>query len=111
VNFEEPMRRTALGFDYLDMALDLVVSPDRTWAWKDEDEFGEAQRRGILGPSMADAIRADTARVLEDIAAGAWPFDDDLATWRPDPGWAPLPVPSELFLAGEVRTDEPTRFR
>jgi len=111
VNFEQPMRPTSLGFDYLDMALDVVVGPDRTWAWKDEDEFAEAQERGIMDASMADAIRLDADRVLDDLAAERWPFDDDTPSWRPDASWQPLGLPSELWLAGEVRSDGPTRPR
>lgn len=30
VNLQQPLRRTPLGFDYMDLALDIVVTPDRT---------------------------------------------------------------------------------
>ena len=41
INLEEPMRRTPLGFDYMDQLLDIVVNSDlSTWHWKDEDEEG-----------------------------------------------------------------------
>ena len=35
VNMEEPFRRTAIGVDTNDHALDIVVEPDLTWVWKD----------------------------------------------------------------------------
>jgi hypothetical protein len=33
------LRRTRLGFDTRDQALDVVVEPDGTWQWKDEDQL------------------------------------------------------------------------
>ena len=45
VNLERPLRRSRLGFDYLDRELDLLARPDRSWEWLDEDEFAEAQSR------------------------------------------------------------------
>ncbi len=83
VNFERPLERTPLGFDYVDEKLDLVVDSDRTWRWKDEDELAEAARLGIVD---AEAVRAEAERVLAD---PPWPtgWED----WRPDPSW-PIPA-------------------
>jgi len=43
VNLERPGARwatdTLTGIDTVDYDLDVVVAPDRTWRWKDEDEF------------------------------------------------------------------------
>jgi hypothetical protein len=78
VNFEEPLRRTRLGFDTRDEKLDLIVMPDGTLRWKDEDELAEAARLGLLDES---AVRAEAERVLAD---PPWPtgWED----WRPEPG-------------------------
>lgn len=82
VNFEEPLGRTRVGFDYKDWKLDLVVDADGTQRWKDEDELEEASRLGIVD---ADAVWAEAERVVAD---PPWPtgWED----WRPDPSW---PVP------------------
>lgn len=82
VNLQEPLRRTALGFDTLDLALDVWVEPTESWTWKDEDDFAEAQALGILDERAAAAIRAEGERVL---AEKPWPtgWED----WRPDPRW------------------------
>jgi hypothetical protein len=90
VNLQAPLRETALGFDYTDWALDVVVAPDGTWAWKDEDDFAEAQRLGMFDPAAAAAIRAEGERV---IAERPWPtgWED----WRPDPGWTLPPLPED----------------
>ena len=47
MNLEEPLKRTAIGFDYLDQLLDIEIAVDlSSWKWKDEDELEEAVARG-----------------------------------------------------------------
>jgi hypothetical protein len=79
VNFEEPLRRTPLGLDTFDWKLDLIVQPDRSYRWKDEDELEQAGAAGLVDP---DEVRAEAARVLAE-----WPFPTGWEGWRPDPGW------------------------
>jgi Protein of unknown function (DUF402) len=67
------------GFvETMDHALDVLVEPDGTWRWKDEDDFAEAQALGIFTAEEAAAIRAEGERV---VAARPWPtgWED----WRP----------------------------
>ncbi len=82
VNFERPLRRSPVGFDTFDEKLDLIVRPDGTWRWKDEDELEQAAAAGLLD---ADEVRAEAERVLQN-----WPFPVGWEDWRPDPSW---PVP------------------
>lgn len=82
VNFEQPLRRSPVGFDTFDEKLDLIVQPDGSYIWKDEDELEQAAALGLLD---ADAVRAEAARVLEE-----WPFPTGWEDWRPDPSW-PIP--------------------
>jgi hypothetical protein len=82
VNFERPLRRSPVGFDTFDEKLDLIVRPDGSYVWKDEDELEQAAAAGLLDP---DAVRVEAARVLEE-----WPFPTGWEDWRPDPAW---PVP------------------
>jgi len=85
VNFERPLRRTPIGFDFHDEKLDLIVEPSGTWRWKDEDELEQAAQLGLVD---ADDVRAEAARVLD-----AWPFPTGWEDWRPDPAWAPSDLP------------------
>ena len=82
VNLEQPLRRTLVGFDTFDEKLDLIIRPDGSYEWKDEDELEHAAALGLLD---AAAVRAEAVRVLEE-----WPFPTGWEGWRPDPAW-PIP--------------------
>ncbi len=79
VNLDRVIGRNPVGFDYWDEKLDIVIEPDGTWRWKDEDELAEAARLGIVD---ADEVWAEARRVIAD---PPWPtgWED----WRPDPSW------------------------
>lgn len=92
VNLQEPLRRTAVGFDYMDHALDIVIAPDlSTWSWKDEDELEEAVARGVFSREQASAFRGEGERALARILNREPPFDGNWTAWRPDASW-PVPV-------------------
>ena len=88
VNLQAPLRRTRLGFDTTDWALDVWVEPDGTWSWKDEDDFADAQALDVLDEEAAAAIRVEGERVIRE---RPWPtgWED----WRPDPEWKPPSLP------------------
>jgi predicted RNA-binding protein associated with RNAse of E/G family len=90
LNLQTPLRRSSLGFDLWDQVLDVVVRPDRSWTWKDEDELAEAARLGVIGPEEAAAVRAEGERLtasLDAVVPTGW------EDWRPDPGWPALELP------------------
>jgi hypothetical protein len=82
VNLQRPFRRTELGFETMDLVLDLIVDPDGSWRWKDEDELATWVARGVFEPELAERIRAEGESVL---ARAAWPTGWE--KWRPDPAW------------------------
>ncbi|MBM2618429.1 DUF402 domain-containing protein [Actinoplanes sp. LDG1-06] len=95
VNLESPATRRGDGVDTTDHVLDVVVQPDRRWAWKDEDEF--AARIGhpqYFDPASAAEIRAESERLIELAEAGAHPFDGTHMDFRPDPAWDKLTLPA-----------------
>ncbi|WFE27320.1 DUF402 domain-containing protein [Solwaraspora sp. WMMD791] len=94
VNLEEPGVRWVdddlAGVDVVDQDLDVVVRPDLSWTWKDEEEFVER----LAFPEhywVADeaAVRAEGRRVIAIAEAGQFPFDGTWCDFRPDPGWQP----------------------
>jgi hypothetical protein len=64
------------------------VSADGTYRLKDEDEFAEQQRLGLLHPAEVAKVDAELALVLERVHAKASPFDDAAFAFRPQPAWA-----------------------
>ncbi|HET6529689.1 MAG TPA: DUF402 domain-containing protein [Actinoplanes sp.] len=92
VNLEERAARwddgAVAGVDIVDQDLDIVVRPDRTWEWKDEDEFTErlAIPEHYWVPDE-QAVRAEGRRVVKLIEAGDFPFDGTWTDFVPDPSW------------------------
>ncbi|MEV6163327.1 DUF402 domain-containing protein [Streptomyces sp. NPDC052052] len=91
VNLEEPRTRWAGGIDSEDHFLDISVYPDRSWVWRDEDEFAQAQRVGLMTPQTAVRVREAGRAAVEVIRDWGAPFRDGWERWRPDPLW---PVPA-----------------
>jgi predicted RNA-binding protein associated with RNAse of E/G family len=91
VNFERPPLWRPDGWDTLDLAIDLVVEPDRTWHWKDEDEYEQGRRLGLITDEEHKALRParDEAVALIEARGGMFAVDAD-ERWTPDPSW-PLP--------------------
>lgn len=94
VNLQDPLRRTSIGFDTVDHALDVIVGLDGTWAWKDEDELGEAVEHGLFTTDEAETFRADGERAVSRILDREPPFDRDWLGWAPDPSWSEPVLPS-----------------
>lgn len=93
VNLEDPLRRSAVGFDTMDHELDAIVDLDGSWRWKDEDELAEAIRRGVIQAGEEPRLRAEGQRGVRRILDREPPFDRDWWSWRPDPAWRPPALP------------------
>jgi uncharacterized protein DUF402 len=87
VNLQEPFRRTPIGFDTQDLELDLVVRPDGSWRWKDDELLDAWIAKGRWTQAEVAAIRAEGARVAAELEAGRRWWDDGWAEWRPNPAW------------------------
>ncbi len=48
VNLESPFERAQYGFDVIDYELDIVVNPDWTGEWKDEDALARLVEVGVF---------------------------------------------------------------
>jgi hypothetical protein len=95
VNLESPPAHWWGGVDVQDRALDLRVRPDRSWEWKDEQEF--ADRTGdplFFDADTAAAIRAEGHRVAQAASQARFPFDGEWRDFRPDPSWPPTTLPA-----------------
>ncbi|WP_415947865.1 DUF402 domain-containing protein [Streptomyces sp. KLOTTS4A1] len=95
VNLEQPLARWEGGVDSEDHFLDISVHPDRSWHWRDEDEFAEAQRVGLMGARQARAVRESGLAAVEVVRAWGPPFADGWPRWRPEPGWRRPVLPED----------------
>ncbi|MFJ5100741.1 DUF402 domain-containing protein [Streptomyces sp. NPDC088554] len=87
VNLEEPYTRWSGGIDSEDHFLDIDVYPDRSWRWRDEDEFAQAQQDGLMDPAGARRVEAAGRAAVEMIRAWGTPFRDGWEHWRPESHW------------------------
>ena len=94
VNFQEPFRRTEIGYDTQDLELDLVIAPDRSWRLKDADLVDQRVREGRFTAAVADRIRAEAERIGRDVEAGPCWWGDRWVSWRPEPGWVAPDLPA-----------------
>ena len=83
VNFQEPFRRRADGYDTQDLELDLIVHPDGRVELKDDELLDERVREGRFTQDQADATRDDARRLTAELAAGRRWWSDDWACWSP----------------------------
>ncbi|MFJ8039104.1 DUF402 domain-containing protein [Kitasatospora sp. NPDC096147] len=94
VNLEASVGRWHGGTDHVDQALDLLVAPDLSWRWKDEDEFAEQTGHPLFWDGAgAAAIRAEGERLIAVAEAGRFPFDGTWCDFRPEPGWVGPELP------------------
>jgi uncharacterized protein len=94
LNIQSPLRTSPVGFDYMDLFLDVRIPADRsTYEWKDEDELAEAVARGLVTERSAHDIRWAGERAIEHVLLREPPLDRDWARWRPDPSWTSLDLP------------------
>lgn len=99
VNFERPPALTSTGVTSMDLVIDIWVDPDRTWRWKDAEDFDRAISEGVHPPELRPVIAAEADLVVRAIDQGSGPFADHWTRFRPDPRWA-LPVLPESCARG-----------
>jgi hypothetical protein len=95
INMETPFRRFALGFDYDDEELDVILKPDlSSWEWKDEDDLKEAVELGLTSRERASFLYKEGERVAKWIQSGKSPYNG-WEKWRPDPAWKMPVLPND----------------
>ncbi len=75
----------------MDWDLDVVIQPDRTWRWKDEEEFVERLRDPELyWVDDEERVRQAGRQVIELAEEGVFPFDGTWCDFDPPAHWGPL---------------------
>jgi hypothetical protein len=89
VNLEEPYVRHHDEVQTKDLVLDIVLTPQRRWKWKDADEFDRRIGHPLYFDGLeAEAIRSAGERLIKAIEAGDFPFDGTHTDFHPDPAWS-----------------------
>jgi hypothetical protein len=97
VNLEEPYVRRHDGVQTTDLVLDIVVTPERRWEWKDADEFDRRIGHPLyFDRTAAEAILVTAERIVDLIEAGSFPFDGTHTRFCPDPSWPRPRLSSDL---------------
>ena len=87
VNFQLPYRRSHCGFDTLDLDLDLIIDPQFTWRWKDEDDFRKGIQEGGIHSDWVRGIESARYEIFDKIYTQSYPLDGSWVHWRPDSSW------------------------
>ncbi|WP_114853935.1 DUF402 domain-containing protein [Brachybacterium sp. YJGR34] len=99
-NLEAPWRRTSIGFDTQDWALDVVAqgtpgpTPLRV-GLKDEDELAWYIEQGVISPELAAHTRALGDELCEILLRGEGLVAADWSRWAPPSDGEPTTLPSE----------------
>ena len=87
VNFEEPFRRTEIGFDTNDHTLDILVAPDLSWRWKDRDDFDGLIASGNFSTEFGAEVEAAAREAVTLIESRLSPFCDAWDRWSCPEEW------------------------
>jgi predicted RNA-binding protein associated with RNAse of E/G family len=85
---QSPLTRTHLNFDHWDHQLDILVKPDRSWSWKDEDELQLVVQLNRMSAQQAKAVREEGQRAVQQIQQNGVPFSDGWEDWQADSTWS-----------------------
>lgn len=96
VDFERPPLRRHFGIDTRDLFIDLIVNPDFSLRWKDEEEYERAIALGLMSEAERGHIEDARAEALElvgsrELQQGAW------HDWRLDDLWDPPILPEAVL--------------
>ena len=95
VNLQEPFRRKPRGFDTQDLELDIVVSRDGNWRYKDDALLVHWVERGRWTADEVADIRREGARLAAELDDGRRWWSDAWAEWLPDPSWRTSTLPAD----------------
>jgi protein associated with RNAse G/E len=93
INFQVPFQRSQSSVDTLDLDLDLIINPDLSFEWKDEDDYRRAIEYGAISPEWIQGIEGAKQEIFERLEDRRYPLDGAWLNWSPDPKWSPPKLP------------------
>lgn len=107
INFELPATTTPIGIATMDLTVDIWVNPDRTWEWKDRDDFLALLDDHTFDPAIRDHVDAEATEVLAELRGRTGPFADEWLDFRPEPEWTVPKLPPTHAWQGSEWTLAP----
>jgi protein associated with RNAse G/E len=93
MNFQVPYERGTNSVDTLDLDLDLIINPDFSFQWKDEEDYQQAIRHAIISSEWVKGIETAKGDIFEKLEKRQYPYDGSWLDWMPDPNWTPPKLP------------------
>lgn len=87
--------RTPDGFAIRDLELDVVLRPDGTHGWKDDEYVDQRVAEGRFTAADAERARAVGRDLTAMLDRGERWWSDEWAAWTPPPAWGPLALPED----------------
>jgi protein associated with RNAse G/E len=93
INFQLPYWRSHCGIDTLDLDLDLIINPDYSYEWKDEDDYQKGIETEIILPEWIQGIEVAKHKIYARLEKRQYPFNGSGLDWMPDPTWSSPRLP------------------
>jgi hypothetical protein len=81
------LRRTAVGFDTQDHTLDIEVTPELAWRWRDEQELANHVAEGFYTVALAAAARTEGERTIAAMLRREHECMRGWSDWSPPGEW------------------------
>ena len=101
LNIQEPFRRTTLGFDTMDLELDIWAPAEGGWSLKDDELLDVRVDQGRFTAAEAARIR-DIGSEIGDLLDRDERWWGDWTSWAPEAHWVPSDPPANWLEATEV---------
>ena len=111
LNLEEPIRRTAVGYDTQDLELDVWIPVGEQWRFKDEELLDARVREARYTAEQAEATRALGRDIGAMLDRGERWWDEEWASFEPDPGWRAPSFPPRWEEAPVPPAPPPAAYR
>lgn len=98
INFQLPFQRGDNTVDTLDLDLDLIINPDFSFEWKDEEDYQKAIDHGVVSSDWSQAINDAKLEIFDKLEKRRYPFDGSWLDWMPDVNWTPPKLPENWDL-------------
>ena len=93
INFQLPSWRSHCGIDTLDLDLDLIINPDYSCKWKDDDHYQKGIETEIILIEWIQGIEVAKQETFNRQEKHQYPFSGSWLDWKPDPTWSPPRLP------------------